>query len=161
MGHLGHFQLLAMTNKAPMNMVEYVPLFHSGASFGYIPKSTIAVSSGQEIFPVFWGNSRLIYIVVVAVCSPTSNPKLSCSGKQTIYLLYLKLPDDTFIFWFSVIFVMVGVLVRFSRVTEHMDSLYIVREIVMIVYILLSNFPTLVICEWKVQGSSIYSVPQS
>jgi hypothetical protein len=35
--HLGCFQLLAITNKAAMNIVKHVPLWHGGASFGYIP----------------------------------------------------------------------------------------------------------------------------
>jgi hypothetical protein len=46
MEHLGCFQLLAVTNKDAMNIVEQVPLWHGGASFGYIPKSDIAESSG-------------------------------------------------------------------------------------------------------------------
>ena len=49
MGHLGCFQLLFITNKAAMNKVEQVPLWHGGASFGYIPKSGIAGSSGRSI----------------------------------------------------------------------------------------------------------------
>ena len=49
LGHLGWFQLLAITNKATMNIVEQVPLSHSGASFGYIPTSGIAGSSGRSI----------------------------------------------------------------------------------------------------------------
>jgi hypothetical protein len=48
-GHLGCFQLLAITNKVAMNIVEHVPLCHGGASFGYIPKSDIAGSSGRSI----------------------------------------------------------------------------------------------------------------
>jgi hypothetical protein len=49
MGHLVCFQLLAITNKAAMNIVEHVPLWHGGASFGYIPKSGIVGSSGRSI----------------------------------------------------------------------------------------------------------------
>jgi hypothetical protein len=41
-GYLGRFQLLAITNKAAMNIVEHMPLWHGGASFGYIPKIGIA-----------------------------------------------------------------------------------------------------------------------
>ena len=48
-GHLGCFQLLAITNQATMNTVEHVPLCHCGAPFGYIPKSVIAGSSGRSI----------------------------------------------------------------------------------------------------------------
>jgi hypothetical protein len=32
-----------------MNIVEYVPLLHGGTSFGYMPKSNIAGSSGRSI----------------------------------------------------------------------------------------------------------------
>jgi hypothetical protein len=46
-GHLHCFQLLAIINKAVMNIVENVPLWHSGASFEYISKSGIAGSSGR------------------------------------------------------------------------------------------------------------------
>jgi hypothetical protein len=49
MGHLGCFQLLAITNKATKNIVEQVPLWHGGASFGYTPKSGIAGFSGRSI----------------------------------------------------------------------------------------------------------------
>jgi hypothetical protein len=48
-GYLGCFQLLAITNKDAINIVEHVPLWHGGASFGYIPKSGIAGSSGRFI----------------------------------------------------------------------------------------------------------------
>jgi hypothetical protein len=48
-GHLGYLQLLATANKAAMNIVEHVSLWHGGSSFGYIPKSGIAASSGRSI----------------------------------------------------------------------------------------------------------------
>jgi len=48
-GHLGYFQLLAIINKAVMNIVEYVSLLYVGASFGYIPKWGIAGSSGSSM----------------------------------------------------------------------------------------------------------------
>ena len=50
MGHLGSFQLLAIINKAAMNILEYVSLLHVGASSGYMPKSGIAGSSGSTKF---------------------------------------------------------------------------------------------------------------
>jgi hypothetical protein len=49
MGHLDSFQILAITNKTAINIVEHVPLWHGGASFGYIPKSGAAESSGGHI----------------------------------------------------------------------------------------------------------------
>ena len=49
-GHLGSFQLLAIINKAAMNIVEHVSLLYVGASFGYMPKSFIAGSSGITMF---------------------------------------------------------------------------------------------------------------
>jgi hypothetical protein len=50
LGHSGCFQLLAITNKVTMNIVEQVLLWHCGASFGHMPKSGIAGSSGRSIF---------------------------------------------------------------------------------------------------------------
>jgi hypothetical protein len=41
--------LLSITNKATMNIVEHVPLWQGGASFGYMPKSGINGSSGRFI----------------------------------------------------------------------------------------------------------------
>jgi hypothetical protein len=48
-GHLGCFQVLAITNKAAMNIEVQVPLWPGGASFRYIPKSGIAVSADRYI----------------------------------------------------------------------------------------------------------------
>jgi hypothetical protein len=43
--HLGPFQLLAIINKAAMNIVEHVSLLQVGTSSGYMPRSGIAGSS--------------------------------------------------------------------------------------------------------------------
>ena len=48
-GHLGYRQLLAITKKAAMNIVEHVFLWHGGASFGYMIKSGTAGSSSRSI----------------------------------------------------------------------------------------------------------------
>ena len=48
-GHLGSFQLLAIINKAAMNIVEHVSLLHAGASSGYIPRNGIAGSSDSTM----------------------------------------------------------------------------------------------------------------
>ena len=49
-GYLGFLQHLGITNKASMNIVEYVAPWYGGASFGFIPKSGKAGSSGRYIF---------------------------------------------------------------------------------------------------------------
>ena len=49
MGHIGCFQLLPITNKAAMNIVEYLTLGHGRPSFGYTPKSGIVGSSSRSI----------------------------------------------------------------------------------------------------------------
>ena len=46
-GHLGCFQVLAMTNNAAVNIVEHMSLWHNWASFGYILKSGITGSWGR------------------------------------------------------------------------------------------------------------------
>jgi hypothetical protein len=50
-GHLGSFQLLAIINKAAMNIVDYVSLY-VGASFGYNLRSGIAGSFGSAMSSV-------------------------------------------------------------------------------------------------------------
>jgi hypothetical protein len=54
---LGSFQLLAIINKAAMNIVEHVFLLYVGTSFGYIPRSGIAGSSGNTMSN-FGGNHQ-------------------------------------------------------------------------------------------------------
>jgi hypothetical protein len=43
-GHLGSFQLLAIINKAAMNIVEHVSFLYVGASSRYMLRSSIAGS---------------------------------------------------------------------------------------------------------------------
>jgi hypothetical protein len=44
-GHQGYFQLLAIINKAAMNIVEHVSLLQVGTSSGYMPRRGIAGSA--------------------------------------------------------------------------------------------------------------------
>jgi hypothetical protein len=48
-GHLGSFQLLAIINKAAMNIEEHVSLLYVRESFGYMPRRGIAGSSGSTM----------------------------------------------------------------------------------------------------------------
>jgi hypothetical protein len=48
-GHVGSFQLLAIINKAAMNIVEHVSLLQVGASSGHMPRKGIAGSSGSTM----------------------------------------------------------------------------------------------------------------
>ena len=56
-GYLGSFQLLAIINRAAVNIVEHVSLLHGGESSGYIPRSGIAGSSGSDV-PSFLRNRQ-------------------------------------------------------------------------------------------------------
>ena len=47
--HLGFFQILAIINKASMNIVEQVSLLYVGASSRYMPRSGIAGFSGSTV----------------------------------------------------------------------------------------------------------------
>ena len=47
--HLGPFQLLAIINKAALNIVDHMSLLYVGASFGYMPRSGIAGYSCNTI----------------------------------------------------------------------------------------------------------------
>jgi hypothetical protein len=48
-GHLGSFQLLAIINKAAMNIVDHVSLLQVGISSEYTPRRGIAGSSGSTM----------------------------------------------------------------------------------------------------------------
>jgi hypothetical protein len=48
-GHLGSFQLLAVINKAAMNIEEHVSFLQVGTSSGYMPKRGISGSSGSTM----------------------------------------------------------------------------------------------------------------
>jgi hypothetical protein len=48
-GHLGSFQLLAIINRAAMNIVEHVSFLPVGTSSGYIPRRGIAGSSSNTL----------------------------------------------------------------------------------------------------------------
>jgi hypothetical protein len=62
-------------DKTVKNIVEHVPLWHGKASFGYMPKSGIARSSGRTISS-FLRNLQIYFRVGVPVCYPTSNEVL-------------------------------------------------------------------------------------
>jgi hypothetical protein len=48
-GHLGSFQLLAIINKAAINIVEHVSLLQVGTCSGYMPKTGIAGSASSTM----------------------------------------------------------------------------------------------------------------
>jgi len=58
--HLGAFQLLAIINKAAMNIVEHVSLLYDGASFGYMPRNVIDGSSSNTMSN-FWRNLQTVF----------------------------------------------------------------------------------------------------
>ena len=49
-GHLGCLQLLAIINKAVINIVEHLSFLQVGTSSGYMPRSGVARSSGSTMF---------------------------------------------------------------------------------------------------------------
>ena len=54
---MGSFQLLAVINKAAMNIVEHLSLLYVGTSSGDMPRSGIAGSSGSTM-PTFLRNHQ-------------------------------------------------------------------------------------------------------
>ena len=69
-GHLGSSQLLAVINKAAMNIVEHVSLLHVEASSGLKHGK---LGPQVVLCPIFLGMAILISRVVVPACNPTSN----------------------------------------------------------------------------------------
>jgi hypothetical protein len=49
-GYLGPFQLLAIINKAAMNIEDHMSLLQIGTSSGYMPRIVIAGSSSSTMF---------------------------------------------------------------------------------------------------------------
>jgi len=88
-GHLGSFHLLAIINKAAMNRVEHVSLLYFGVSFGNMPRSGIAGSTGSTMSN-FLRNFQSDFIVVVAACNPPIREE--CSSIFTSYQ-HLLLPE--------------------------------------------------------------------
>ena len=66
--HLGFFQLLAIINKADMNIVEYVPLLNVGTSSGYMPRRGFAGRHWEERILVL----QLLYAPVLVIPGPGS-----------------------------------------------------------------------------------------
>ena len=58
--HQGSFQLLAIINKATMNIVEKVSLLRGGASSEYMPMCGIAGYSGRTMSNFLRNRERLI-----------------------------------------------------------------------------------------------------
>ena len=59
-GHLGPFQLLAITNRAAMNIVEHVSLLPVGISSGYMPRRSI-VGYSSSIMSSFLRNRQNVF----------------------------------------------------------------------------------------------------
>jgi hypothetical protein len=51
-GHLGSLQLLNITNKAVMNIVQQVYVWYGVATFEYIPK-VVLLDLQVDLFPIF------------------------------------------------------------------------------------------------------------
>ena len=57
-GHLGSFLLLAIINKAAMNIVQHVSLLLVGVSFWYMPRTGIIAGSWGSTMPNFLANHK-------------------------------------------------------------------------------------------------------
>ena len=71
--HQGSFQLLAIINKATMNIVEKVSLLRGGASSEYMPMCGIAGYYGRTMSNFLRNRERLISKIIVPACNPTSS----------------------------------------------------------------------------------------
>jgi hypothetical protein len=70
-GHLASFQLLAIVNRAAMNIVVHVSLLPVRKSSAYVPRKGISGSNGSTMSSLI--SARPISRVVVKACNPTSN----------------------------------------------------------------------------------------
>lgn len=81
------FQFLTILNKSPINMVEQLSLWENVASFGYIPKSSIAGSLGKSV-PNFLRKCHVDFLsdckslhshLGVEECSPCIKFSVTCT----------------------------------------------------------------------------------
>ena len=86
-GHLGSFQLLAIINKAPMNIVEDVSLLQVGTSSGYMPRSGIAGSSSSTRTHGLLPNTSTLLFSQMSVLI-TSVPYIG----EWLNVIYSKMP---------------------------------------------------------------------
>jgi hypothetical protein len=77
---------------AAINIVEHVSWLYIHESFGYMPRSGIAGSSG----PIFSGTTRLIAKVVLPACSHTNN-----RGEGFSFSTSLPIYAVTYVFYLS------------------------------------------------------------
>lgn len=70
--HLACFQFLPMMNRTAIDMDEQLSQMKDGESFGEMPQTGIAGSSGRSI-PASQGTATPISIVAVQFCTPTSH----------------------------------------------------------------------------------------
>jgi hypothetical protein len=113
LGHLGCFQLLTITNKAAMNIVEHVPCGLVGHLLGIFPRSKLDLQI--DLFPIVWGTSRLISGVVVPVCNYTKHFTHLLLNKYKQWLKkhclqYFTNAPDT---WFTFNFIFNSIFYRF------------------------------------------------
>ena len=85
---MGCLQLLAIINKAAMNIVEHMSLLHIGDYSGYMLRSGIAGSSGS-IKPDFLRNCKTVFLMAYldnTYCLHTveEKKKLSLIPKNTL-----------------------------------------------------------------------------
>ena len=94
-GHLGCFQLMAITNKTDMNIVEHEFLWYSRASFSYISRSGIAGLSCRTV-----SNFLVIFISLMP-----KNLNICVSACRIFGILLLRIPFSSlphFYFYFLV-----------------------------------------------------------
>jgi hypothetical protein len=80
--HLGSIQLLAIINKAAMNIVGNVSLLQVGVSSGYMPRSGIAGSSSTAMSN-FVRNHQTDFQSGCTSFSPSSNEECSSSSTSS------------------------------------------------------------------------------
>jgi hypothetical protein len=78
-GHLGCFQLLAIINKAAMNIVEHVFLLPVGTS-GYMPSRGKLADLQQKVDLAHWGGSGETRMLVEGSLKVTRRSPHFCFG---------------------------------------------------------------------------------
>ena len=129
-GHLGCFQVLAITNSAAMNIVEQMLLWYNRASLGYIPKSGIAGSWGK-LTPSFLRNRHTDFH---SGCTSLhshqqwmSVPLIPHPLQHRLSLVFFNLANLTAVKWYLIV-VLICISLIAKEIEHDLKCLLVIRS---------------------------------
>jgi hypothetical protein len=127
-GHLGSFQLLAIINKAAMNIVEHVSFLQVGTSSGYMPRRGIAGSSSSTMSSFLKNHQTDFQTGCTSLQSHQQNRSLPLSPHPRQHLLspeFLVLAILTGVRWsLRVVLICISLMIRCPSTEEWIQKMW-------------------------------------